>query len=330
MPWEETMKNVQQLRTELARAHGWTILGATVFAVYIFPIVERFLGNQPHVEGYIWLVVFLSHFAVGVVSLYGTYIFHRISVFVNLGDIEDDFESLKQELNTTIEQRDAHEKAGRQQTEDLKEKNRRLIAQGASVNASLASLRNLLTKQEKRDLSEDIEDLLAPLVTHRSLALGYDNNALYNLAFYLWDPQKEKLVVYWRECHPNLPRNDREWGRGEGHIGMALVQNRPLITPSLKNKEAQDLVITTKRDIPYYQSFISISVQHPDPAQSHMGALSISSNEDGQFTQEKYETLAEAYDEILSTYFLSRAGIQEMVTSALKTTRGAGLDTISP
>lgn len=120
-------------------------------------------------------------------------------------------------------------------------------------------------------LRQAIDEMLAALINERDTLFGFDRSELWNFAVYLAVEHSGDTVLkpVWRrrdDRHPSQePGLGRAWTPGEGHVGRAFADRRPLITGDASHPDVVTLlqvedVNRRSYDRDAYRSFASMPI----------------------------------------------------------------------
>lgn len=118
-------------------------------------------------------------------------------------------------------------------------------------------------------LEKAVDDLASPLYLEGEFIFDIGPSEAWSFAVYLYSEQKDLLVPIWRRKSQNhkSPRGNlgREWGRGEGHVGKAFVDQRMIITGDAQHPDAEPFsavpaVKERDYDKALYRSFASVPI----------------------------------------------------------------------
>lgn len=163
---------------------------------------------------------------------------------------------------------------------------------------SLASIRLAASCVDNGELSqaeftEFCGELLSPLYLDGGTLFGFSASECWNFAVYLYSEKRDALVPIWREksaIHPSQSMG-REWAPGQGHIGKAFVDTKPLVTKDAYQAEvAQFCTAPRDKEAAYdslaYRSFASIPIGPMNSDKSPYGVLVASSDVEARFDKE--------------------------------------------
>lgn len=89
----------------------------------------------------------------------------------------------------------------------------------------------------------------------------------FTLSVYIYSKERDLLIPVWRkrsECHPSSGAG-RSWGRGQGHVGKAFVDRKPIVTgdaghPDVKQLCGAPASLEAEYDQLAYRSFASVPI----------------------------------------------------------------------
>lgn len=115
-----------------------------------------------------------------------------------------------------------------------------------------------------RSIQSALDRVLESCVEDKDVLFGFRPDDRYNFMLYRLDG--DTLVPVARRSHPDIPVKNRSWKVGEAHVGKAIGQATPLVTPYLPGifwtttaDSAQD-----ESDRRNYVSAVSIPLENPD------------------------------------------------------------------
>jgi hypothetical protein len=133
---------------------------------------------------------------------------------------------------------------------------------------------------KKKQWMERIIDIC---VQYLSAMFGFaDGNERYNIAIYQLNDD-DVLRVAARRCHKDIPRSDREWPLGTGHVGLAAKEVQTYVARNLHFTEDDTLVNGLSTDSENYVSIIATPIRKTSPPGRVAGVLVISSNHEDRF-----------------------------------------------
>lgn len=104
----------------------------------------------------------------------------------------------------------------------------RYAAARHQLDATLLALRGVGSGAK-----EQVDTVLQVVADNRVALLGFEPDDRWNLAVYRYDAQRNVLGVFARRAHESIPRYDRDWPPGVGHVGATWVAQKTLIAPDL-------------------------------------------------------------------------------------------------
>ena len=171
------------------------------------------------------------------------------------------------------------------------------------------------------DIGQCFDELLAPLYQEGEFLFGFGGDEKWNFAVYLYSQDSDLLVPVWRQKARNHPSQGggRTWGRGEGHVGKAFVDRRPIITSDAQHPEAATLSaapVTSQKpyDNAAYRSFATFPIGWAGPEGSDLplGVLVATSDRAGRFDGENTAILLHAADIIAATIQLTDISVDKL------------------
>ncbi len=174
---------------------------------------------------------------------------------------------------------------------------RALAARGVVVTKSLtdvASTAGLITAELRRGgigRDEAAQRLLDYVGEKKGNLLGFTEDDVHNLMLYR--REGDQLVPGPRVSHSRIQKRNRVWHVGEGHVGLAVSENAPLVSGDMRQTSGfRSTEGSEESDAHNYVSSISIplyltgNTAHPD------GALIVTSSRVDHFTElDQFEVL---------------------------------------
>ncbi len=155
------------------------------------------------------------------------------------------------------------------------------------------------------DLNEALGEMLSPLYLDGGETLGLEASEKWGIAVYLYSGKQDKLILVWREKSRNHPSagEGRAWGRGEGHVGKAFVNGKPLVTRDASHQDVVQLCSAPSHlerdyDEKAYRSFASIPIGPVKDEPFPYGVLVGTSDHVGRFDGEKAKLMKHFADSI--------------------------------
>jgi GAF domain-containing protein len=168
---------------------------------------------------------------------------------------------------------------------------------GASNASALLFYRG--QQLDSNDLNRIVENILEPLVTNGEAIFRFGPTEKWNFVVYIYEPSRDALVPIWRRkgmTHPSEGLG-REWGRGQGHVGFAFANSRPIITEDSRNPDVRNLVTATEGqardyDESVYISFASMPIGPVADQVEPLGVVVATSDRPGRFSSENSRIMA--------------------------------------
>jgi GAF domain-containing protein len=292
MAVQAQLRRALQALQEIARISSGTLVVAQVL-LYVVSLVVGYLWKlDPPLPNWVMVFVYGLHAALATYTIVATHHVKNFSSIVRLDEIAENIsqgDTEREKLDRTNKSQDAQIAV--------------LFNRSASVLGALSVLQGFLQDEQTKEAKpEHVESLLAPLIRLRSEALGFTADDMHNFVVYVPEGPQGDLSIFYRKCDDRIERTDRVWKRGHGHVGLAFIQRKTIISSDLAAmKELLDEGLPS--DSKFYASYISAPIfdrQAEDP----IGVLVMTSSRSGHFTQE-HKMLAESYAVILSTYLSS-------------------------
>lgn len=171
-------------------------------------------------------------------------------------------------------------------------------------------------------LDEILGEILAPFYLQGDAVFGFQISEQWSIGVYLYDEDHQILRSVWRtksNSHPSLGRG-RDWRPGEGHVGKAFLDRRPILTGNANDEAVAQLcrARTSKMadyDQSTYISFASVPIGAPqDDDDTPYGVLVVTSDREGRFVEEATtELLMHAAQTIAVIFELSDADMSCLV-----------------
>jgi hypothetical protein len=155
------------------------------------------------------------------------------------------------------------------------ELNALLFTYRISVSSDVSS-----TVEKKQKWMERIIDTC---VRYLSAMFGFaDGDERYNIAIYKLE-DNDILGVATRRCHKDIPRNDRKWPLGVGHVGLAAKAIETYVARNLRFTEDDPSVNGLPTDQENYVSIIATPIRKISDSGRVAGVLVISSDRPDRF-----------------------------------------------
>jgi hypothetical protein len=165
-----------------------------------------------------------------------------------------------------------------------------------------------------------IDDVAAPIYIQTEEFFGCGASEGWCFTVYLYSRTRDCLVPIWRRASPAFlgGSNPRKWGRGEGHVGKAFVDQKAIITGNATSEEVADFsaVPPGKRkdyDAQMYVSFASIPIGPILKEDGRpYGVLVGTSDRPGRFDRENTAILVQVSGVIASFLIGGRLDVDEL------------------
>ncbi len=207
------------------------------------------------------------------------------------------------------------------------------LALQASYSSSVRSAILSFARQNISDiegLEKAINDLASPLYLEGEFIFDIGPSEAWSFAVYLFSESRDILMPIWRRKSQNhkSPKGDlgREWGRGEGHVGKAFVDQRVIITGDAQHPDAEPFsaVPPTKEkgyDRALYRSFASVPIG-PLLAEDDRpyGVLVATSDRVGRFGRDNSGMLIQISGAVASLLITGGLDIDDLIQSSTKPT----------
>jgi hypothetical protein len=170
---------------------------------------------------------------------------------------------------------------------------------GASNSSALFSYRGQAL--DSNELQRIVDNVLDPLWTNGEDIFGFGPTERWNFVVYIYEPSRDALVSIWRrksETHPSRGLG-RDWRRGQGHVGFAFANSRPIITEDSRNPDVRNLVTAIEGhardyDESVYVSFASIPIGPVGDQDEPLGVVVATSDRPGRFSSENSRIIEHA------------------------------------
>lgn len=170
---------------------------------------------------------------------------------------------------------------------------------GASNSSALLSYRGQTF--DSNELQRIVGNVLDPLWTNGEGIFGFGPSERWNFVVYIYEPSRDALVSIWRQKSQTHPSEGlgREWRRGQGHVGFAFANSRPIITEDSSNPDVRNLVTATggharDYDESVYVSFASIPIGPVGDQDEPLGVVVATSDRPGRFSSENSRIIEHA------------------------------------
>lgn len=237
----------------------WTSLIAPFAIGWSISYYFGLAGNPASNVFWVFVVVFIIvHFFTSLFLYYNS---KKYSLFSEETELVDELQETRNEL--------AKYKHGFEKMSEF------YVTQLSALHLSAYALDNAIGDLEKfkRELDTDqaippnefwesvrehLKSLIQPLIQERERLFGYTSENLYNIALYIFDEKSDSLFLVHRDCDSRIPRKDRTWKPGHGHIGLAFLHKEAKICPDVRL--SNELTKFSESDSKHYRSFISIPI----------------------------------------------------------------------
>jgi GAF domain-containing protein len=151
---------------------------------------------------------------------------------------------------------------------------------------------------EWRTLEKVFGEVLGPwLARKRNIFWFYDTADRDNFAVYLMR-ESGQLTKEFRQCHGEIQQTNREWGVGQGHVGICFAQKRTLFSADVTNAEVRDIMASENpQDAQNYRCFLSAPIFVDGNAR---GVLVVSSSKPEQFEKGVHQPVVELIATLLA------------------------------
>src|SRR5690606_4565279 len=96
----------------------------------------------------------------------------------------------------------------------------------------------------KEYLCEMIDEILSPFYMAGDSIFGFGLSEKWSIGVYIYDAGAKTLKSAWRKTsgtHPSKGRAGRDWVPGEGHVGKAFLDRRPILTGNANDESVAQL-----------------------------------------------------------------------------------------
>jgi hypothetical protein len=170
---------------------------------------------------------------------------------------------------------------------------------GASNSSALFPYRG--QPLDSNELQRIVGNVLDPLWTNGEGIFGFGPTERWNFVVYIFDPYRNALVSIWRQKSQTHPSEGlgREWRHGQGHVGFAFANSRPIITEDSRNPDVRNLVTAPEGhardyDESVYVSFASIPIGPVGDQDQPLGVMVATSDRPGRFSSENSRIIEHA------------------------------------
>ena len=166
---------------------------------------------------------------------------------------------------------------------------------------------------EEGYFSEILDEILSLFYLQGDAVFGFTMSEKWSVGVYIFDKENYVLKSVWRQksnSHPSTG-SGRDWTPGEGHVGKAFLDRRPILTGNANDEAVSQLCRSRgSKQLDYddstYVSFASvpISVSRNDD-DDPFGVLVVTSNREDRLSEESTELLMHAAQTIAVILALS-------------------------
>lgn len=154
---------------------------------------------------------------------------------------------------------------------------------------------------ERENLEQLVREALFPVVEFRSELFGFTEER-YNFAVYQHDPELNALHVLYRDVHRDIPRQDREWKPGFGHVGFCFIREEAVFSSDVReSEELSDDQSETDDD--HYVSIAAAPIFALDEETNPRGVFVITSSAPDQFEKAIHRPFLIAIANVLALLF---------------------------
>lgn len=164
--------------------------------------------------------------------------------------------------------------------------------------------------------SELLDEMLSPFYLQGDYVFGFEISENWSISVYLFDSKNNILKSVWRKkstSHPSAGLG-RDWIPGEGHVGKAFLDRRPILTGNANDEAVSQLCRARgSKQLDYdrsaYISFASVPLAiSEDDNEDPYGVLVVTSDREDRFSEEATtELLMHAAETIAVIFELSGA-----------------------
>ncbi len=254
---------------------------------FVLPIALTIMGASSH---YLWELNSLITVVIWffIIVIYGLF-------YWKINPTYDDVHHLLLQKNRDDEQIHRLEKEVTSLEEILKELYFKNMAAFSYRVMSLEYIKNAPTNGIDRNFfSEILNEILSPFYLQGDIIFGFNISECWSIGVYIHDGKNNVLKSVWREksiSHPSQGLG-RDWIPGEGHVGKAFIDRRPISTGNANDEAVAQLCKARgskqeSYDDSAYISFASVPivVSEDDDDLPH-GVLVVTSNFENRFSEE--------------------------------------------
>lgn len=147
----------------------------------------------------------------------------------------------------------------------------------------------------KEYLCEMIDEIMSPFYMAGDSIFGFEISEKWSIGVYIYDNTDGVLKSAWRKTsgtHPSKGRVGRDWIPGEGHVGKAFLDRRPILTGNANEDSVAQLCRARAskwqdHDNDTYVSFTSVPISITDDDDiDPYGVLVVTSDIEGRLADE--------------------------------------------
>ncbi|MCK9551716.1 GAF domain-containing protein, partial [Aquamicrobium sp.] len=144
---------------------------------------------------------------------------------------------------------------------------------------------------DKNYLCEMLDEILSPFYMAGDSIFDFEISEKWSIGIYLYDEKASVLRSVWRKTsgtHPSKGRIGRDWMPGEGHVGKAFLDRRPILTGNANDDAVAQLCRARaskwrEQDNETYVSFASVPIAiASDDGIDPYGILVVTSDVEGR------------------------------------------------
>ncbi len=161
-------------------------------------------------------------------------------------------------------------------------------------------------------LEEMLSDILTPLYMEADFIFGFGISEKWSIGVYIFDHADNVLRPVWRrksQTHPSTGLG-RNWLPGEGHVGKAFLDRRPILTGNANDETVAQLCKAraskqASYDDTAYISFASVPIFIPDDDDNKnpFGVLVVTSGVEDRLSEESTTELLMHFAHTLAVIF---------------------------
>jgi hypothetical protein len=147
--------------------------------------------------------------------------------------------------------------------------------------------------------AEMLDEVLSPLYNNGDSLFGFAISEKWNICVYLFNAKTKMLEPVWRRkstSHPSVGLG-RAWMPGEGHVGKAYLDRRPILTGNANDEAVAQLCRArpsklASYDESTYVSFASVPISASEADDKDpVGVLVVTSDVEGRLAEESHTEL---------------------------------------